>query len=756
MRRTMWPVLIAVVAAVTGIGSAGPAAADTGANAVVNGTFETGTFSGWTTGGASTSIVATAHGGTAAAQLGAAAPTNGNSTMQQTVTVPVNATLSFWYQPHCPDTLTHDQEQMQIRTTSGATLVRVLNVCSNSGAWTQVSRSLASYRGRTVVLWFNSHDDNHAGDATYTLFDDVTVGGPVAPNDFSMAANPAAVTVAPGASGTTTVSTSVTSGSAQSVTLSASGLPAGASASFNPASVVAGAASTLTISTATATPAGTSTVTVTGTGASASHSTTVALTVPAPPPPGLLALSHDPYTNTSSEHATEVEPDTLSNGPTLVSAFQVGRFTNGGSNDIGWATSTDGGQHWSNGLLSGITTFQGGGTWARASDPSVAYDAKHGVWLIASLVLDSSATGRGVAVNRSTDGVTWGSSANAVTSTGAFLDKDWIVCDRTASSPNYGNCYIEYDNNSSGNLVEMLTSTDGGITWSTPHPTADNAHGLGGQPLVQPNGTVVVPYLADGVGQIRSFVSTNGGTTWGASVLVSASTVHTVAAGMRTSALPSAEIDAAGTVYLTWQDCRFRSGCSANDIVLSTSSSGTAWSPVLRIPIDAATGTVDHFIPGLAVDPATTGTSAHLGLYYYDYPNAACSTSTCQLDVGFVSSTDGGATWTGATQVAGPMKIAQIAATTEGAMVGDYISASFLNGRAYPVFSVGLPATGTAFNEAAYTVIGGLAAQAGTHRTDVGTGTATPATPAGPASPASPTSPAAPARPASAAPATAR
>jgi hypothetical protein len=84
-------------------------------------------------------------------------------------------TLTFWYQPHCPDTLTYDQQQMQVRNTSNATLLTVLNVCSNSGAWTQVSTSLAAYAGTTVVLWFNSHDDNYPSDPTYTLWDDIRV-----------------------------------------------------------------------------------------------------------------------------------------------------------------------------------------------------------------------------------------------------------------------------------------------------------------------------------------------------------------------------------------------------------------------------------------------------------------------------------------------------------------------------------------------------------------------------------------------------
>ncbi len=42
----------------------------------------------------------------------------------------------------------------------------------------------------------------------------------------------------------------------------------------------------------------------------------------------------------------------------------------------------------------------------------------------------------------------------------------------------------------------MNTSTDGGATWSVPIPTASNDKGLGGEPLVQPDGTVIVPYEA--------------------------------------------------------------------------------------------------------------------------------------------------------------------------------------------------------------------------------------------------------------------
>jgi hypothetical protein len=147
---------------------------------VANGSFEAGSFASWmTAGGVAPSIVTSpVHSGTHAARVGTSSPANADSTISQAITVPAGgATLSFWYQPNCPDTLTYDQEQMQIRSTAGATLATVLNVCSNSGAWTQVTYDLAAYANQTVVLWFNNHDDGYPGDPTYTYFDDVSVLG---------------------------------------------------------------------------------------------------------------------------------------------------------------------------------------------------------------------------------------------------------------------------------------------------------------------------------------------------------------------------------------------------------------------------------------------------------------------------------------------------------------------------------------------------------------------------------------------------
>ena len=117
----------------------------------------------------------------------------------------------------------------------------------------------------------------------------------------------------------------------------------------------------------------------------------------------LIQLSEDTFTDTPSQHATEVEPGTFSYGSTIVSAFQVARIWSGGGADVGFATSTNGGVTWTKGYLPGITIYQGG-TNSAASDAAVAYDALHNVWLISTLPIGNNTS---VAVSRSTDGINW-------------------------------------------------------------------------------------------------------------------------------------------------------------------------------------------------------------------------------------------------------------------------------------------------------------------------------------------------------------
>jgi BNR repeat-like domain len=427
----------------------------------------------------------------------------------------------------------------------------------------------------------------------------------------------------------------------------------------------------------------------------------------------LLQLSSDPFTNSASQHRTEVEPDTFASGSTLVSAFQVGRIFGGGAADIGFATSSNGGKSFTNGFLPDTTTAATPpGIYAAVSDASVAFDARDGVWLISYLGIspNGNTSEVDVLVSRSTDGGQTWSNPVVVNNSGHFNDKNWTVCDDTASSPFYGHCYTEFDDNTKTDLIQMSTSSDGGLTWGAALPTANNAHGIGGQPLVQPSGTVIVPIegFASRNGDMMSFTSTDGGASWSAVTKIAAVRFHTPAGGIRAGILPSAEIDGSGKVYVVWPDCHFEAGCTANDLVFSTTTDGVNWSAVTRIPLDPVGSGVDHFIPGVAVDKSTSDGSTHLVVTFYFYPNTNCTTSTCQLDVGYATSADGGASWTSNTQVAGPMSLSWLAKTSQGVMVGDYISTSFVGGPAFPAFEVASAPTGSTFNEATFTVRGGL------------------------------------------------
>src|ERR671937_1207684 len=390
----------------------------------------------------------------------------------------------------------------------------------------------------------------------------------------------------------------------------------------------------------------------------------------------VLKIGTDPFTNSTSQHKTVVEPDSFFFGSTGVAAAQSGRFFDGGSSGIVFARSVDNGVSYSTGTLPGITVFQGG-TFARVSDPSVAHDRKHGVWMVSSLGLDASIRGTAVIVSRSTNGgATWGNpvTVRAAGSTQDF-DKNWTVCDNTTTSPFFGHCYTVWDDFAHGNSLQISFSTDGGLTWN--RSSTPNTGVIGGQPVVQPNGNVVVPLDNASETSLGSTISTNGGASFGAVTTITSITAKTDPGGIRSGPLPSAEIAGDGKIFVVWEDCRFRANCSTNDLVFVTSTNGTSFSAVQRIPIDPTTSTVDHFIPGVGVDRNTSGSTTKVGVTYYFYPDVNCTFATCELRVGFISSSNGGTSWNAPVDVAGPMTLSWLPNTSQGRMVCDYISTSY-------------------------------------------------------------------------------
>jgi Bacterial Ig domain/Transmembrane protein 131-like N-terminal len=146
-----------------------------------NGGFETGNLTNWSAAGVYLPFVLTghSHSGDYSAQLGSRLEPKpkGDSSLYQTIAIPstvTSATLTFWYWPSTFDTIQHDWQEAQVQNSSGTMLAQIMKVCSNSHTWTQKTFDLTPYKGQTIRIYFNDHEDG-VGDLTYMYLDDVSV-----------------------------------------------------------------------------------------------------------------------------------------------------------------------------------------------------------------------------------------------------------------------------------------------------------------------------------------------------------------------------------------------------------------------------------------------------------------------------------------------------------------------------------------------------------------------------------------------------
>jgi hypothetical protein len=144
-----------------------------GGGGIVNGGFETGTFSGWSKKAAAAVVTSGCHSGNDCAQLGQSTATNGSSSISQTFVVPNgNTQVSFFFRESCPDTVNHDYAMAKLIDNTTATTIPLLAKTCTTNAWTQVTHAVTA--GHNVTIQFLNHDDNVAANPTFTLIDDVT------------------------------------------------------------------------------------------------------------------------------------------------------------------------------------------------------------------------------------------------------------------------------------------------------------------------------------------------------------------------------------------------------------------------------------------------------------------------------------------------------------------------------------------------------------------------------------------------------
>ena len=399
-------------------------------------------------------------------------------------------------------------------------------------------------------------------------------------------------------------------------------------------------------------------------------------------------IHRDRHANPESQHESEVEPDSHTVGQTTVAVFQVGRNRTGGAASIGFSTSKDGGRTWREGTLPGLTAnTTPPGPSARASDPVVAYDAAHGLWLANTLAIAADATR--LTIHRSSDGLSWSAPIDAALARTENLayDKNWLTCDNGAASPYRGRCYLAYTQiGERADDLAVQRSDDGGRTWSAAVTRRIAVTGV--IPVVQPDGKLVLVFWSPRTGMV-AVPSTDGGVTLGEPVVISELQARE-AKLLRAPPLVAAEVDASGRALVVWQDCRFRAGCAANDVVVSRSADGTNWSTPMRV-----TSGRNAVIPTVGVEPG----SGRLAIaYYVIHPNG--------IDAELVTSTDG-VRWS-TPQRLNPrrMPLTWLPQTTRGRMLADYIGATWSNGRPLVVYALASPPKRGELRQAIYAARG--------------------------------------------------
>src|SRR6266487_2251642 len=208
-------------------------------------------------------------------------------------------TLSFTVTP--PPSFTLSASPSSLSMTQGASGASTITVTPQNGFNGNVSLSASglpsgvtasfnpSSTASTSTLTLTASGTAATGTVTVTvtgssgsLANTTTVSLTVNPQgNFTLSASPSSLSITQGASGASTITVSPQNGFNGNVGLSASGLPSGVTASFNPSSTAS--TSTLTLTASSTAAIGTATVTITGTSGGLSHGTTLSFTVTPPP-----------------------------------------------------------------------------------------------------------------------------------------------------------------------------------------------------------------------------------------------------------------------------------------------------------------------------------------------------------------------------------------------------------------------------------------------------------------------------------------
>jgi hypothetical protein len=340
--------------------------------------------------------------------------------------------------------------------------VRGIFVSTNEGAsWTQINDSQHEYAMAASVITGDPQVFGTVYLGTNGRGIIMGTGTPTSAPSFTLTASPSTLTIAQGGNGTSSVTVSPTGGFSSSVSLTASPLPSGVTANFNPASLASGS-STLTLTASTTAATGTSNVTVTGTGGGVTQTATIGLTVAGSctvvpsAPAGLTATAVS--SSGINLSWTAVTPPTNC----TISSYSVFRSTTSGftpssSNQVGTVTT---GTTFSNTGLTASTTYyfkveavDASGASAASAQASATTSAASSCTTVPSAPAGLTAT----AVSSSGINLSW----TAVTPPTNCTISSYSVFRSTTSG------FTPSSSNQIGTVTSGTTFSDTGLTAST-------------------------------------------------------------------------------------------------------------------------------------------------------------------------------------------------------------------------------------------------------------------------------------------------
>jgi len=333
----------------------------------------------------------------------------------------------------------------------------------------------------------------------------------------------------------------------------------------------------------------------------------------------------------------------------IVTYYQQDRWNDGGAHGLVASVTRDGGAHWKQVVVPGLSQCSGG-VYERASDPGLSF-APNGDLYEISLSFNVNDFDNAILASKSTDGgLHWSRPATLKSDTDEALqnDKELITADPTNSKRVYA--VWDRTNEQGGQPVWFSRTTNGGRSWEpakiiydpTPRFTISN------QIVVLPDGTLVdmffegpagaaeepdrpfarprttaTPLRQDDENLIQIIRSTDHGKTWSKPITVAQIDPADIVdpdghQPLRTADIvPDIAVDrATGRMHVVWQDGRFTQSGAAI-MLTSSGNGGRSWTSPLRVsktPDSAPQGNGQAFTA--MVDVAAHGT---IGVTYYDF-----------------------------------------------------------------------------------------------------------------------------------------